>query len=335
VLRDLLDFDGDEVYFAPFRELTGRTYAEVLSAFETSAVLGLARADGQVLVNPPAATVLADGDEVIAVSGDDATFRCTGVARYDAPVPLLITDEVPATRQLLVVGWSVLGPKVVREIDQFAVAGTVVDVVVDPALVDPADVRVDGLVHVELRVDASTAGPAELADLVADRGYDQGIVLSYRGAVEPADGDARTLLTLLALRRAWPAGGERAVRIVAEVLERDDVELAQAGGVDDWIVSDEVTSLMLAQLSERTELARVFLDLFSPDGARLTFRPAQRYVGAEPVAYGAVVAAGAGRDESVLGYRVAATGSVHLNPPKSGIVALAADDSVLVVESRG
>ncbi|HEV7727307.1 MAG TPA: hypothetical protein VGO74_10295, partial [Modestobacter sp.] len=119
------------------------------------------------------------------------------------------------------------------------------------------------------------------------------------------------------------------------VLERDDVELAQAGGVDDWIVSDEVTSLMLAQLSERTELAQVFLDLFSPDGARLTFRPAQRYVGGEPVAYGALVAAGAARNESVLGYRVAATGSVHLNPPKSRVVALAAADHVLVVESRG
>jgi Trk K+ transport system NAD-binding subunit len=335
VLRDLLDFDGDEVYFAPFPELTGRSYAEVLTAFETSAVLGLARADGTVLVNPPAATVLAHGDEVIAVAEDDSTFVCTGVATRRPPVPLLSTDEVPQTKRLLIVGWSVLGPKVVREIDQFAVQGTVVDVVVDPSLVDPGDVRVEGLIHTELRIHPTSAGPDELAGLVSDEEYDQGIVLSYRDAVEAADGDARTLLTLLALRRAWPAGGDAAVRIVAEVLERDDVELAQAGGVDDWIVSDEVTSLMLAQLSERTELAHVFLELFSPEGARLSFRPAQRYVGADPVAYGAIVAAGAARDESVLGYRVAATGSVHLNPVKSELVALGAADQVLVVESRG
>lgn len=335
VLRDLLDFDGDEVYFAPFPELTGRSYAEVLTAFETSAVLGLARADGTVLVNPPSATVLADGDEVIAVAEDDSTFVCTGVATRRPPVPLLSTDEVPQTKRLLIVGWSVLGPKVVREIDQFAVQGTVVDVVVDPSLVDPRDVRVEGLIHTELRIHPTSAGPDELAGLVSDEEYDQGIVLSYRDAVEAADGDARTLLTLLALRRAWPAGGDAAVRIVAEVLERDDVELAQAGGVDDWIVSDEVTSLMLAQLSERTELAHVFLELFSPEGARLSFRPAQRYVGADPVAYGAIVAAGAARDESVLGYRVAATGSVHLNPVKSELVALGAADQVLVVESRG
>jgi hypothetical protein len=334
VLRDLLDFDGDEVYFAAFPELTGRRYAEALTAFESAAVLGLAHPDGTVEINPPAGRVLAAGDEVIAVAEDDSTFVCTGVRAVEPAVPLLAVDEVPQTMQLLVVGWSVLGPKVVREIDQFAVDGTVVDVVVDPSLVDPADVRVEGLEHTELRVFPSSAGPEELAALVAEQAYDQGVVLSYRDAVEAADGDARTLLTLLALRRVWPAGGERAVRIVAEVLERDDVELAQAGGVDDWIVSDEVTSLMLAQLSERTELAQVFLDLFSPDGARLSFRPAHRYVGTDPVSYGSVVAAGALRDESVLGWRVAATGSVHLNPAKSAVVQLVAEDQVLVVESR-
>jgi Trk K+ transport system NAD-binding subunit len=334
VLRDLIDFDGDEIYFAPFPELTGGTYAEALTAFETSAVLGLARSDGSVLVNPPPDTVLQAGDEVIAVAEDDSTFRCTGAAGWAVPVPAMPEDEVQLPKRLLIVGWSLLGAKVVREFDQFAVPGTVVDVVVDPSLADPGSVRVEGLRHTDVRVHATSAGPEELALLVRDAAYDQGIVLSYRDAVDAADGDARTLLTLLALRRAWPAGGERAVRIVAEVLERDDVELVQAGGVDDWIVSDEVTSLMLAQLSERTELAKVFVELFDPDGARLSFGPAQRYVGAEPVPFGAVVAAGAARGQSVLGYRVGATGAVHLNPVKTDVITFAPADSVLVVESR-
>jgi ion channel POLLUX/CASTOR len=333
VLRDLIDFNGDEIYFAAFPELTGATYAEALTAFESSAVLGLSCADGMILVNPPSSTVLRHGDEIIAVSEDDSTFRCTGVTPWALPIPLFTADDTPRPKRLLIVGWSVLGSKVVREFDQFAVPGTVVDVVIDPSLVDPGDVRVQALLHTELRVHPTSAGPEELALLVGDDDYDQGIVLSYREAVEPADGDARTLLTLLALRRAWPVGGERAVRIVAEVLERDDVELVRAGGVDDWIVSDELTSLMLAQLSERTELARVFLELFSPEGARLSFRPAQRYVGAEAVAYGAIVAAGAAREESVLGYRMGDTGSVHFNPAKNELVALGPSDQVLVVES--
>ncbi len=41
VFRELLDFDGDEIYFTAVPELEGVTYAEALLAFETCSVLGL------------------------------------------------------------------------------------------------------------------------------------------------------------------------------------------------------------------------------------------------------------------------------------------------------
>ncbi len=34
VCQDLLDFDGDEIYFQPAPELEGHTFAEALLAFE-------------------------------------------------------------------------------------------------------------------------------------------------------------------------------------------------------------------------------------------------------------------------------------------------------------
>ena len=41
VFTDLLDFDGDEIYFAPVPELVGHTYAEALLGFETCSVIGI------------------------------------------------------------------------------------------------------------------------------------------------------------------------------------------------------------------------------------------------------------------------------------------------------
>src|SRR6188768_1492002 len=73
VYTELLDFDGAEIYFAEAPALTGRSYRELLSAFESSAVMGIARADGNVLVNPPMDTRFAEGDRVIAISEDDDT----------------------------------------------------------------------------------------------------------------------------------------------------------------------------------------------------------------------------------------------------------------------
>jgi voltage-gated potassium channel Kch len=44
-------------------------------------------------------------------------------------------------------------------------------------------------------------------------------------------------------------------------------ELAEVAHVDDFIVSDHLVSLMMAQLSENAELFDVFTDIFDPEGS--------------------------------------------------------------------
>ncbi|HET7845756.1 MAG TPA: hypothetical protein VFL14_16500, partial [Xanthomonadales bacterium] len=73
VYTELLDFDGAEIYFAEAPSLAGRSYRELLSAFESSAVMGIARAGGEILINPPMDTQFGAGDKVIAISEDDDT----------------------------------------------------------------------------------------------------------------------------------------------------------------------------------------------------------------------------------------------------------------------
>jgi len=53
VYTELLDFDGAEIYFKAEPALAGRTYREIISAYEDSTVMGLMRANGEVLINPP------------------------------------------------------------------------------------------------------------------------------------------------------------------------------------------------------------------------------------------------------------------------------------------
>jgi len=66
-------------------------------------------------------------------------------------------------------------------------------------------------------------------------------------------------------------------RIVAELLEQRHAPLAVATGADDFIVSDELTSLMIAQLSEHGALDRVFRVLFDRGGATIQMVPAADY----------------------------------------------------------
>jgi voltage-gated potassium channel Kch len=234
----------------------------------------------------------------------------------------------------VIVGWSGFGAKVVQQLDEFLPSGSSVDVVIDRDLVEPDSVTRVALDHIELRVRVGTGGPEDLRSLSAGEHPEQVIVLGYRDALSVDDADARTLLTLLSLRSLWPAGGPGHVRIVAELLDQTNLVLADPVGVDDLIVSNAVSSLLIAQLSEHADLQAVFDDLFDADGAVVEMRPASGLVPAVPLPFAAVVAAGGAVDASVFGYRIGATAEVVVNPAKSDVVTLGPDDQVVVIANR-
>ena len=336
VFRELLDFDGDEIYFTPIPELEGVPYRDALLAFEHCSVLGWIRADGVVELNPPADAVYGPGYEIITVAEDDDKVIFTGVV----PSPHVDVDTVVAfeepPQRILMIGWSDLGPGVLRELDDFLADGSTVDLVVDPALVssDLSDLAppLPETVHCAVTLHQGGRGPEGLIGL-ARNGFDQAIVLGYRDPVPIGEADARTMLTLLTLDKAF-ADLDTRPRVVAEMLDRANVAVAQTTGVEDFIVSDELSSLMIAQLSERLELHKVFDELFDSEGCFVALHPAAMYAPAEPVPFAAIVAAATERGETAFGWRLDATGEVVVNPPKSAEVSLVGADQVLVLGPR-
>lgn len=336
VWKDLLDFARDEIYFQPAPELEGHTYGDALLAYGGSSVIGRRAADGAISVNPPIDTVFRTGDAVIAISADDDTIVFTGFVDEAAPDVVLSPRPADRPERLLVVGWSHVGPAVLRELDQFSPSESEVDVLVDPDLVDPG-----GLVDLELKRLRTTyhhtgGNLDELSGAVRQQAYDKVIILGYRGGISPAESDARALLTLLILQQALVgnSSGERP-RIVTELLDARDVDLARATGADDFVVSDELSSLVLAQLAERSDLEPVFVDLFDVSGSAIALQPASWYVTAEAVPFRRVVAAARVRGETAIGYRIArradGLSNVVLNPSKTDVVTLSADDQVVVI----
>ncbi len=76
IYTELLDFDGDEIYFQEEPAVVGKQFGEALLAYEDSSLIGLRRHDGTILLNPPMDLHIASGDKVIAISSDDDTIRC-------------------------------------------------------------------------------------------------------------------------------------------------------------------------------------------------------------------------------------------------------------------
>jgi hypothetical protein len=119
------------------------------------------------------------------------------------------------------------------------------------------------------------------------------------------------------------------------------VQLAKVAGAEDFIVSERITALMLAQLAEIPDREKVFADLFETWGSELSMRPVSHYAEPTPgTTYGSYVAAAHRHGHLAIGYRkTGARGkelatAIHLDPPKSRVVDLKPDDRLIVVVPR-
>ena len=88
VYTELLDFDGDEIYFADEPRLAGKTFGDALFAFEDSAAIGIVPDGGTPMLNPPMETLIRSGDQIIAVPSvghwANSSLACATISRAPA-----------------------------------------------------------------------------------------------------------------------------------------------------------------------------------------------------------------------------------------------------------
>jgi voltage-gated potassium channel Kch len=335
VYSELLDFDGDEIYFASLPALAGRTFGDALAAFEDSALIGFQPAGGSPHLNPPMDTVIGPGDEVIVISADDDTVRLGAApAPVDEAAIRSSTPMTPAAERTLVLGWNWRAPTIIRELDAYVPPESVVTVVAD--LLGPAsdlDELRPSLANQSVTFRQGDTTSRSVLESLDVPSYDNVIVLCYSDHLEAQLADSKTLFTLLHLRDMQERTGQD-FAIVSEMLDLRNRALAEVTHADDFIVSSRLVSLLMAQVAENPRLNAVFDDLFDPDGSEIYLRPAPDYVapGTE-VAFATIVESARRRDEVAIGYRVlSASGhGVRINPPKSTRVSLAASDMVIVL----
>lgn len=342
VYQELLDFDGDEIYFATDPRLSGTTFGESLLLFEESAVIGIRFVDGKMELNPAMDTVFQDGDQVIAISADDDTVVFTpsssnGHGPHDA-ARIVDPREV---EKILVMGWSFLGPLVLEQLDGYLAPGSNVHVVYDPDLVGRTIPDHEGVfTNLALELTEGDATDHRLLDNVLEgRDFDHAIVLCYR-TLPPAQSDARTLMTLVQLRQVLKKRGiDEKVSIVTELLEPTDVPLAQVANPDDFIISEQLVSLLLSQLSENPDLEPLFWDLFDSGRAEIVLKPASAYVAIDQeIPFSAAVASASTRSEVAIGYRRAVSDGnrapqVVVNPAKGLALRFGPTDQLIVLTS--
>lgn len=331
VWNDLLDFDGDEIYFKHFEQLNGKTYAEAALSFEKASVIGMTQ-NGTLALNPDPSAIFSSSDEIIALASDD-DFAYTGLRQPTRSLTPVSLDSVPSKpEKLLIVGWSTMGETVLSELAPFLPKGSVARVIANTDYVTTPPAK--SYANVTVQYEPNHGGTQWLEDALNDATYDEIVVLAYRDNIVMADADALTMLTLLLVNEQFSTVPASRTRLVAEILDARHANLARAANPDDLVVSDNLAAMMLAQLSQDARLSEVFDDLFDADGAAVHVKPASLYATeGTTITFGELVALGIARKESVIGYRVAAENRVVLNPGDTSSYMPGAGDGVIVISS--
>ena len=341
VYTELLDFDGAEIYFQEESALIGKTFNDAVMAFEDSAIIGLRFADGTVKVNPSMHTVLQAGDKVIAISEDDDTVKVSGRKDFGIDATAM-TDGKEAkaeTENTLILGWNSKACSIIRELDSYLAKGSMITIVAQGTGVEEEIEKTRNIIsNQELTYIDGNISDRETLDGLGLEKYDHIILLCYSDIMPEQEADSKTLITLLHLRNIEEKTGSD-FKIVSEMMDIRNKELAEVTEADDFIISNKLISLMLSQLSENRELKAVFDDLFDSDGSEIYVKPASNYIiPGKNVNFYTVCEAASKKGELAIGYRInndshnpAKAYGVVVNPKKSEMVTFTENDKVIVI----
>jgi Trk K+ transport system NAD-binding subunit len=329
VYSELLSFQGNEIYFGKKPGMHGRSFGQMALCTTQSVVLGIGR-EGDIMLNPPPDTRLEKGDELIVLMLDDDRFRPDLDLEVE-PVELCGACRSPEAgresililsgdRRRLTLMVRLLGSYVGRG-SSAVIAGSL-----DP---DDAEGLVSEIGETEnLSVSyrrISRSDPRDLEEL-EPFGYDSVIVTSTQSEDdETSDTDCiTTLLILKRIRSSLPNPPQTTV--VSEIRNPRNRRLANTAEIDDFVVSNEVTSMVMAQLAEETRLWGVYREIFDPRGSEIYLRPASWICPhRDSATFRELVRCGLARREIVMGcidHTREDGGSLRLNPAPETVVDL-------------
>lgn len=330
VYTELLDFDGSEIYVTGQENLAGMSFGEALHAYDHCALIGLTDANGKVLLNPAMDRKIGADEKAILIAEDDSMIAPGGGAvLLGSPLSGRKTKTKQAPERTLLLGWNRRGAMIARELSRYVAKGSLLTIMAD---VPGLKAEAAGLSTPNMKVQVIEADTTrlELLQKLNIPSYHHVLVLGLSDHLPEQTADTHTLITLLHLRRIADAAKAH-VNVVSEMIDVRNRQLAEVTRADDFVVSNKMVSLMLAQASENEHIEAIFEELLNADGSEIHMRDAANLVApGSAVNFHTLIQAAASRGEVAIGY-AKADGGVVINPDKTAALSLEKGDRVVVL----
>jgi ion channel POLLUX/CASTOR len=341
IYTELLNFHGVEFYFKEQKELIGKTYREALFCYADSSVVGLKSADGTVMLNPSNETIIPAGTQIIALSLDDDTLTYNPARNYSIQEAEISSENKSLSQQArtLLLGWNSKAPIIISELDKYLLPGSEITIVSESDKTEEAINAIkDRIVNQKITYIRGDIADKKLLLEIQPQTFSNIMIVCYSNDLGVQEADAKTLVTLIHLRHMATQLNTN-FNIVSEMLDIRNKALAEIAKPDDFIISDNITSLLLSTISDNLELRLLLEDLFSAEGNEIYLKPASNYVKpGKEVNFYTIVEAAARKNETAIGFRQQKYSTdkeknfgIRLNPDKSSMIKPETGDTIIVI----
>ena len=336
VVGELLDLHGSDIHVLEPGEFAGLSFGDAVIRLENARPIGRIRAGGGVEINPNAETDLGSTDRLIVIADDRRTPELAAETRTVATRPVTHTvswDTAPRQEHVLMIGWNNLAIQLLAYLHEFGAPGSSAQVVYDSRLFEPHELEVATPGGLEVAFTPNDGATWRLEADTSTSHITSIVLLGYRRAMTPDEADSRTLLNLMLLRKELEARGGQSPRVVVELLDAENVELARITGADDYVFSDAIASRLMVQFAEQPERRSVLLSLYASEGASIHLVSAVHLGVVGGLRFAEIVSVAYASGLLAVGWRrsAASDGEVVLNPRLSDQVQLDAGDEVVVI----
>jgi hypothetical protein len=364
ILTTLLSFQNDEIYFKHESALAGRTFYDAIFSYNKCSVIGLMLSDETVKIFPPLNTIINIDDKIIVIAEDDdeiilsSDYLLRINNKYSGPISSLVINHNrvlssksmtrEATKKIernLLLGWNNKAPLIAKELDTYVARGSELHILTnsDQATQFINEQLINELTEQKIFVHSGNLTNKFDLEKLNLFSYNYVILLANERSEQQnfiEEADAECLICLLYLRSIIDkSNNEKTFSIVTEIHDIRNRQLANITCADDFIVSHNLISEYISQLSENKNIKKVYDVLLTAVGPEIYLCSASIFVPLEiPISYYEIL-------QEILKYQCLAIGyrlmkylhdqtrfyGIVLNPDKQEQIIFSQGDKIIIL----
>ena len=324
--RELFDYEGSELYVTDLAGAAGLTFEELMLRTDNGVPIGLCKGKS-IVINPPGNRVIREDEQILVFSEEEDSAGIVEMPVIESITLENETDAAEKPAKVTIIGGGDSLKTVLRDLPE-----NVTELILANAS-DTAKEEAKQIAEERVHSYAVSFFDRDLKKYpnlkkLADRSEHIVVLSDHRK--EDDEADMESFFTLMNLRDIRTRFGS-SYNITAEIRREANQQLIDENDNIDFVVSSNMSSLLLAQLSQSPQLLGAFRELLSNKGNELFLKDAGdlQCTGTHTVAeLRSMLLSG---KYLLIGYRLKDERKSRFNPPLAESVALAAGDQLIVI----